>query len=55
MPISTGHSDDGSSGEKTTVTLAEAMVSADTKMERIMETNTQIMAQLASKSIANNH
>jgi hypothetical protein len=30
------------------------MVSADAKMERIMETNTQIMAQLASMSIANN-
>jgi hypothetical protein len=34
----TEESDDGSSGEETTVTLAEAMVSADAKMERIMQT-----------------
>ena len=50
--METEESEDSSSGEETTVTLAEAMVNADAKMERLMETNNQIMAQLASMSIA---
>jgi hypothetical protein len=37
------------------VTLAEAMVNVDAKIERLMDTNNQIMAQLALISIASNN
>jgi len=50
--MKTEGSEDCSSREETTVTLAEAMVNADAKIERLMETNNQIMAQLASMLIA---
>ena len=53
--MTTEELEDSSSGEETTVTLAEAMVNADARIDRLMETNTQIMAQLASMTIASNN
>jgi hypothetical protein len=53
MPqATTGGSDSDSTGGDTTETIiAAAMANTDAKMERIMETNAQIMVQLAAMSI----
>ena len=52
LNATTGGSDSDSTGGETMETIiAAAMANTDAKMERLMETNTQIMAQLAAMSI----
>ena len=53
LNATTGESDSESTGGDTTDTIiAAAMANTDARIDRLMETNTQIMAKLAAMSIA---